>query len=69
MEENDPHRLARELERKADELEEHSDSLAHEISDVRQDWQRKRADAGTPGALPLDGEEEGAGAAEPPGDA
>jgi hypothetical protein len=43
----------------ADELEDHADTLAHEnaefggkIDDVRDDWERKRADDSVPGATP-----------------
>jgi hypothetical protein len=43
----------------ADELEDHADALADEnerlgerIAEVRDDWKRKRADGGVPGATP-----------------
>lgn len=43
----------------ADELEDRTDTLAHEnealgekIADVRDDWERKRADDSVPGATP-----------------
>lgn len=48
----DPDRLADELERGADQLDEHSQELGRDIKDVRDDWQRKRADEGVPGAVP-----------------
>ncbi|HWF51721.1 MAG TPA: hypothetical protein VG294_13870 [Solirubrobacteraceae bacterium] len=57
MEENDPDKLARKRERETDELEQRSDSLEREISDVRQDWQRKRQDPDIPGALPPEDEQ------------
>ncbi len=44
--------LADELEDRADTLADHSRSLGEEITDARQDWERKRADAGVPGATP-----------------
>jgi hypothetical protein len=45
---------ARELEREADEMEERSDKLEDDIGDARQDWERKKADPGVPGAPPDD---------------
>jgi hypothetical protein len=57
MEENDPRKLARELEREGDKLEERSDALAHEIADTRQDWRRMREDKDEPGAPPPEDEE------------
>ena len=44
--------LADELEDRVDTLADHSRSLGEEITDVRKDWERKRADAGVPGAIP-----------------
>jgi hypothetical protein len=41
-----------EYEQTADELEERSKQLGEEINDVREDWERKRADDGVPGAPP-----------------
>jgi hypothetical protein len=58
MDENDPQKLVREREGEADELEQRSDSLESEISDVRQDWQRKRQDPDIPGAPPPENEEQ-----------
>lgn len=53
MSEREQHgELADELEDQADTLADHSRSLGEEITDVRQDWERKRADAGVPGATP-----------------
>jgi hypothetical protein len=57
MSEKEPGRLADELERDAAELERRSEELHGEVTDVRQDWQRKRADAGVPGAPPEEGDE------------
>ena len=39
-----------EYERQADELQERSDKLGEEISDAREDWERKQADPKVPGA-------------------
>lgn len=57
MEKNDANELARQREREADELEQHSESLEGEISDVRQDWQSKRQDPSVPGAPPPEDEQ------------
>jgi hypothetical protein len=51
-EEHDPERLADELEQQTDELEQRSDKLDENTTDVRRDWERKRADPGVPGASP-----------------
>ncbi len=50
MSEDDAGRLADELEQTADELERHSKELGEQTDDVRQDWERKRADESVPGA-------------------
>ena len=56
MTEEPPHqRQADELEREAEEMEERSERLEDEISDARQDWERKQADPGVPGAVDDDG--------------
>jgi hypothetical protein len=52
MSENDPERLADAREREAAELQQQSDRLAEDVSDARDDWERKRADEGVPGAPP-----------------
>ncbi len=44
--------LADELEDRADTLAGESAHLGEKIADVRDDWERKRADAGVPGATP-----------------
>jgi hypothetical protein len=41
---------AQELERELDEMEQRSERLEGEISDAREDWERKKADSGVPGA-------------------
>ena len=45
-------KLADELEDRADALASESEQLGERIADVRDDWRRKRADAGVPGATP-----------------
>jgi hypothetical protein len=40
----------RDLERELDEMEERSEQLDDEISDAREDWERKKGDASVPGA-------------------
>ena len=55
-EREDHDRLADELEQEADKLAEHSRELGEEIGEVREDWERQRADAGVPGAPPPDEE-------------
>jgi hypothetical protein len=37
-------------EREADEMEERSERLEDEISDAREDWERKKSDSSVPGA-------------------
>ncbi|WP_157592276.1 hypothetical protein [Solirubrobacter soli] len=39
-----------EHERELDDLEERSEQLGEEIADVREDWERKKADDQVPGA-------------------
>jgi hypothetical protein len=45
-------KLADQMEQEGDAMEQRSADLGNEISDVRDDWQRKRADEGVPGAPP-----------------
>lgn len=54
MDDDDPQKLADELEDDAKDLEEKFDSLGEEISEVREDWLRKREDDSVPGAIPTD---------------
>ena len=49
---DDPERLADQLDAGADDLQEKSDKLEDEISDARRDWEAKRRDSGVPGADP-----------------
>lgn len=42
---------AERLESEADRLEERSDELGEQIEDAREDWERKKADDGVPGAV------------------
>jgi hypothetical protein len=44
--------LADELDREADRLADHSEQLGEQIGEVREDWERKRADGAVPGAPP-----------------
>jgi hypothetical protein len=50
-------KLADELEQEGDRLQQRSAELGDEISDVRDDWRRKRADEGVPGAPPPENED------------
>lgn len=63
MSESDPERLADELEEEAGTLERRSEELHEKVEEARQDWERKRADPGVPGAPPPrgDGGEDGPG--------
>lgn len=68
-EQEDPESLADELEAEADRLEQRSDELGEDITDVKQDWERKRSDEGVPGANPPaqgDDETSGQGEGVPP---
>lgn len=58
MAETDPKKLADRLEREADEMERGSDELERRTQETAQEWERKRADPGVPGAPPPAGEEE-----------
>ena len=61
----DLRRRSEELKRRSDQLEGQSQELGRKTEEVRQDWRRKRADPGVPGAVPE--RREGPGA-ESPGD-
>ncbi|HWE34486.1 MAG TPA: hypothetical protein VG410_13425 [Solirubrobacteraceae bacterium] len=52
MEDQEPDKLADELEHQTNRLERSADELGHEIEDVRSDWKRKRNDPNVPGAPP-----------------
>jgi predicted nucleic acid-binding Zn-ribbon protein len=41
---------ADDLEREADDMRRRTDRLEDEIEDVREDWERKKADSNVPGA-------------------
>jgi hypothetical protein len=56
----DPRKLSDALEREADQLERHSRELESKLEETRQDWERKRADEGVPGAPPPEGRDESA---------
>lgn len=65
----DPDRLADQLEQEADKLGRHSQELQEEIEGTRQDWERKRADDGVPGAVPRPADETAeSGDDSPPGE-
>lgn len=51
-EKTDPESLANDLESEAGTLQDRSDDLGNEISNVKEDWRRKQQDSGTPGAEP-----------------
>jgi hypothetical protein len=42
--------MSEQPEREVDEMEERSERLEDEISDAREDWERKKADSSVPGA-------------------
>ncbi len=52
MTENDPARLADDLEQEADDMQHRSAQLGNETEGVAQDWERKRSDPAVPGAPP-----------------
>lgn len=59
MSERDPFELADEQELEAEEMQRHSDDLARDVREAREDWNRKRADDAVPGApAPEDDEQE-----------
>lgn len=64
-EERDPDRLADELAGEADHMQQRSEELQERITGVRDDWERKRADEGVPGAPPRPTESEPAHTPEP----
>ena len=45
------------LEREADDMQRRSQRLGSDISDVREDWRRKRNDESVPGTPPADKDE------------
>jgi hypothetical protein len=47
-------------ERDVEEMEERTERLEREISDAKQDWERKRSDPGVPGALEPDEDDDAA---------
>jgi hypothetical protein len=56
-EHEDHDKLADEMEQEGDRLEQRSAELGDEISETRDDWRRKRADPGVPGAPPPEDDE------------
>jgi hypothetical protein len=53
---NDPERLADELEREAEDMEQRTEGLEDKVIEVRREWDRKRSDPSVPGAVPEDRE-------------
>lgn len=53
--EQDPRRLADELEEQTDELGRRSEALGERVTEVRRDWEGKRSDPSVPGATPAEG--------------
>ena len=49
---------ARELERDAEKMEQHSDKLGERIDETRREWEAKEQDPSVPGAQPDPDEEE-----------
>lgn len=49
---------ARELERDAEKMEQHSDKLGERIDETRREWEAKEQDPSVPGAQPEPDEEE-----------
>jgi predicted nucleic acid-binding Zn-ribbon protein len=47
---SDHHQQASDAERELHDMEERSERLEDDIADVREDWERKKADDGVPGA-------------------
>ncbi len=56
----DHEKLANELDRDADGLEEKVEALDQHVKEARSDWEAKRADSAVPGAPPPSDEEEAA---------
>ena len=52
MAENDPERLADQLDEEVEDMKRRSDELKQRTSDVSQEWESKRSDPSVPGAQP-----------------
>lgn len=52
MAESDHEQLADRLEQEAQAMQDRSHELDHELSEIREDWEAKRADPAVPGAPP-----------------
>jgi hypothetical protein len=59
MAEQEHERIHEEAEREADDLERRNKELGEHVDEVRQDWESKKSDEGTPGALGDDDDSEG----------
>lgn len=58
MAENDPERLADQLDEEAKDMQRRSDELKQRTSDVSQEWESKRSDPNVPGAPQPEGDED-----------
>lgn len=56
MSEEDPEKLAAELDAEAEDMQRRNDRLGDEVAQTREDWERKRLDPSVPGAPPPDEE-------------
>jgi hypothetical protein len=56
MTDEDPNKLADQLEDELDRLQKHTEHLGGEVAGVRADWESKRADPGVPGAPAPEGD-------------
>ncbi len=61
---SDHEKQAERMEREAEEMEQRSERLGDQISDVREDWERKMADESVPGT-PVAEQSEAEGDREP----
>ena len=58
MRDEEPEKLADELDRTAQQMQERSERLGKETQATRADWERKRTDPSVPGAPQPESEEE-----------
>jgi hypothetical protein len=68
QEDEDPQKLADEVEEQTNELGQRSEHLEERVIEVRRDWESKRTDEGVPGAAPPDDGEAGGDADDEPPD-
>lgn len=67
MRDEEPEKLADELDRAAEQMQQRTEQLGQEADAVRADWQSKRADPNVPGAPAPESEEEPPSEVGPPG--